>query len=79
MDRLVRAQAPMQVASLADDGIFGPHYGQEWDFTMVFSNIILTILPAALVVAACPVYMISSIGSSPMTAKKRPLLRKLVC
>lgn len=69
----------MQGASLADDGIFGPQYGQEFDFSMVFNNIVLTTIPAALIIAACPVYMISSIGRSPVTAKKWPVLRKLVC
>lgn len=64
---------------LAKDGTFGPQHGQEFDFTMVFNNIILTIIPAALITVACPLYGLASAGKSPMTAKKAPLFRKLVC
>lgn len=78
MDQLMRAQAPVKVTSLADDAVFGPQYDQEFDFTMVFNNTILTILPAALLIAACPAYILSSFGNAPVTSKKKPLFYKLV-
>lgn len=78
MDQLTRAQAPAEATWLADDGVFGPQYGQEFDFSMVFNNTILTILPAALLIAACPAYILSSFGKSPVTSKTRPVLYKLV-
>lgn len=70
--------APAAAAMLADDNRFGPQYGQQFDFTMVFSNIVLTIVPAALIIAASPAYIFAGFGKPPMTAKKGPLLRKLV-
>ncbi len=73
------AQAPVETASLAEDGVFGPQHDQEFEFIMVCSNIVLSILPAALMVAACPAYILSSFGksSSSVTLKKWPLHYKL--
>lgn len=78
MDHLARRSASAAADMLADDGTFGPQYGQEFDFTMVFNNIILTIIPAVLIIVASPMYGMASRGKSPVTSKRGPLFRKLV-
>ena len=59
--------------TLADDGVFGPQYGNLFDFTMVFDNTIFTILPIALSILACPVY-VSWYYDRPFVTSKKNLL-----
>lgn len=75
MDQLAGRSAANR---LADDGVFGPQYGQEFDFTMVFDNTILAIIPAVLMIAACPAYVFAYFGKAPVTTSRRPLLFKMV-
>lgn len=38
------------------DNLFGPQWGSAFDFTLTFENWIFTLLPAALIIAATPIY-----------------------
>lgn len=37
---------------------FGPQLGAQFDFTLLFEDTILTILPASLLIATCPLYIL---------------------
>lgn len=78
MGQLLPKSALATANMLEDDGVFGPQYGHEFDFTMVFSNAILTIGPAALMIAACPIYVLAYFGKLPVAVTSRLLLLKLV-
>lgn len=79
MDRFVRqAAATMPGSELLDHASFGPQFGDKFDFTIVFSNTILTALPAALMIAAGPIYMLSYRKATAVTSKRGLLWAKMV-
>lgn len=40
-----------------NDISFGPQYGSSFDFTLLFDHSMFTIVPTALLITACPLYM----------------------
>lgn len=58
---------------MADDGSFGPVLGASFDFTLTFENWFLTILPAALLILATPIYARVYLRR-PVTCLSGPLL-----
>lgn len=43
--------------AIAADNSFGPQFLDYFDFTLLFEHSILTILPSALIILACPAYI----------------------
>lgn len=78
MELLRRATANATNTTIPNDGVFGPQYGDSFDFTMVFDNIIFTILPASLMIGACPIYVAWYYDRVFVTSKKNLLWVKLV-
>ena len=40
-----------------NDNSFGPQYGNSFDFTLLFDHSMFTIVPTALLITACPLYI----------------------
>lgn len=79
MVRFVRqAVANMSGSEPLDDASFGPQFGEKIDFTIVFGNTILTAIPAALMIAAAPIYMLSYRKATAVTSKRGLLWAKMV-
>lgn len=76
--KLVALVAKASTTEQIDDAYFGPQFGQEFDFTMVFDNTILTIIPATIMIGAAPVYMFWYHKAVAKTSKRGPLWVKLV-
>lgn len=43
-------------AAIAADRSIGPQFQSKFDFTLLFEDVFLTILPSAILVIACPFY-----------------------
>lgn len=74
-----RAASGVTKANLRDDASFGPQFGSEFDFSMLFSNAFFAILPAAIIISACLVYIMWYRDALAVTSKKRLFGAKTVC
>ena len=76
--KLVALVAKVSTNQSIDDSYFGPQFGQEFDFSMVFNNTILTIIPATIMIGAAPIYMLCYQKATAKTSKRGALWVKLV-
>ena len=73
-----RAATGLATADLNNDASFGPQFGQAFDFTMLFSNTILTIIPASLMIAGGLIYIIWYQGETAVTSRNEIFGVKMV-
>lgn len=74
-----RSRLPQGNASgVSNDGTFGPWYSGAFDFTIVFGNIFLGIIPAAIGLLAWPIWLLYYRSKPTVAARDRLLWSKLV-
>lgn len=61
-----------------DDNLFGPQYGDKFDFTLRFEHIIFTILPASILITAFPVLLYQYTQKPVVIGRSWSLYAKLV-
>lgn len=69
---LIRRVTGAAKPAVDNDASFGPQFGQAFDFTMVFNNSILAILPSLVMILASIVY-IFWYQKKPAVTRKRDL------
>lgn len=65
-----RAANGVTNASLRDDASFGPQFGSQFDFSMLFSNAFFAILPASLIISVSLVYIMWYWDALKVTSKR---------
>lgn len=78
MDFMHSASTGAANTPISNDAMFGPQFGQAFDFTMVFSNTILSILPSVVMIIAGIVYFFWYRKLAAVTSNRSLLWTKLV-
>lgn len=65
--------------AIGSDNSFGPQYGSTFDFTLLFNDAILTIVPTALLISACPFYIYAKRQRAVKVERGGVFWAKLVC
>lgn len=61
------------------DNSFGPQYGSSFDFTLLFNDTVLTIVPTVLLITACPFYLYYKRQRDIQVERDGAFWGKLVC
>lgn len=62
-----------------NDNSFGPQYGTSFDFTLLFDHSMFTIVPTALLITACPLYIWFRRRDAVQVERGRLFWSKMVC
>ena len=71
--------ATVNKTAIGNDNSFGPQYGSAFDFTLLFNDAILTIVPTALLITACPFYIYAKRQDAVKVERGGVFWAKLVC
>lgn len=63
---------------MGSDNSFGPQHGTAFDFTLLFNDVVLTIIPATFLIAVCPVALYSKRNVEPQVDPSPAFWAKLV-